>query len=83
MARTSKQWESSKLLGHHRQVTIRDIATATGLSIATVSMVLNKAARRISPATRQLVEETASKLGYFPNLQARSLRSRQPKVSVC
>jgi LacI family transcriptional regulator len=58
-------------------VTIRDIAKATGLSIATVSMVLNKAARRIPPSTQQLVEETASKLGYFPNLQARSLRSKR------
>lgn len=60
-----------------RVVTIRDIAAATGLSIATVSMVLNKAARRIPPATQRLVEETASTLGYFPNLQARSLRSKR------
>jgi len=58
-------------------VTLRDIAKATGLSIATVSMVLNKTARRIPPATQQLVEETASKLGYFPNLQARALRSKR------
>ncbi len=58
-------------------VTIRDIAKETGLSIATVSMVLNKAARRIPPATQRLVEETATKLGYFPNLQARSLRSKR------
>lgn len=63
--------------GTNTLVTIRDIAKATGLSIATVSMVLNKAARRIPPATQQLVEETASKLGYFPNLQARSLRSKR------
>lgn len=58
-------------------VTIRDIAKATGLSIATVSMVLNKAARRIPPSTQHLVEETANKLGYFPNLQARALRSKR------
>jgi LacI family transcriptional regulator len=58
-------------------VTLRDIAKETGLSIATVSMVLNKAARRIPPATQRLVEETARKLGYFPNLQARSLRSKR------
>jgi LacI family transcriptional regulator, galactose operon repressor len=60
-----------------RVVTIRDIAKATGLSIATVSMVLNKAARRIPLATQRVVEETATKLGYFPNLQARSLRSKR------
>ncbi|MGB8479710.1 MAG: LacI family DNA-binding transcriptional regulator [Acidobacteriaceae bacterium] len=58
-------------------VTIRDIAKATGLSIATVSMVLNKVGRRIPPATQRLVEDTAHKLGYSPNLQARSLRSKR------
>jgi LacI family transcriptional regulator len=40
-------------------------------------MVLNKSARRIPPATQRSVEETARKLGYFPNLQARSLRSKR------
>ena len=60
-------------------MTIRDIAKATGLSIATVSMVLNKAARRIPPSTHRLVEEMAQKLGYFPNMQARSLRSKRTR----
>ncbi len=60
-----------------RAVTIRDIAKATGLSIATVSMVLNKAGRRIPATTQRLVEETSRRLGYFPNLQARSLRSKR------
>ncbi len=58
-------------------ITIRDIAKATGLSIATVSMVLNKAGRRIPIATQRRVEDTARKLGYSPNLQARSLRSNR------
>ncbi|MES2221526.1 MAG: LacI family DNA-binding transcriptional regulator [Acidobacteriota bacterium] len=58
-------------------ITIRDIAEATGLSTATVSMVLNKAGRRIPPVTQRLVQDTALKLGYFPNLQARSLRSNR------
>ena len=58
-------------------VTIRDIAKATGLSVATVSMVLNKTARRIPLATQRLVEKSASQLGYYPNLQARSLRSKR------
>lgn len=58
-------------------ITIRDIAKATGLSTATVSMVLNKAGRRIPPVTQRLVQDAALKLGYFPNLQARSLRSNR------
>ena len=40
-------------------------------------MVLNKAGRRIPPVTQRLVQDTAHKLGYFPNLQARSLRSNR------
>lgn len=60
-------------------VTIRDIAKATGLSVASISLVLNKAAHRIPPATQRLVEEAARNLGYFPNLQARSLRSKRTR----
>lgn len=76
---TSKQGTAPRILGHGDVVTISDIAAATGLSIATVSMVLNKVARRIPPATQRLVEETASKLGYSPNFQARSLSSRRTR----
>jgi LacI family transcriptional regulator len=63
--------------GHENVVTIRDIAKATGLSVATVSMVLNKTEHRIPAATQRLVEKTATQLGYYPNLQARSLRSKR------
>jgi LacI family transcriptional regulator len=42
-------------------------------------LVLNKAAHRIPPATQRLVEEAARNLGYFPNLQARSLRSKRTR----
>lgn len=73
----SKQGRVSRFLRHDHVVTISDIAEATGFSIATVSMVLNKAARRIPPSTQRLVEEAASKLGYSPNFQARSLSSRR------
>lgn len=58
-------------------ITIRDLASAAGLSVATVSMVLNGVGRRIPPTTHRLVEETARKIGYSPNLQARSLRSKR------
>jgi LacI family transcriptional regulator len=69
----------TRLAQHDKVVTIRDVAAATKLSVATVSMVLNRVGRRIPPATHRLVEETAQKLGYSPNLQARSLRSRRTR----
>jgi len=60
-------------------ITLIDIARETGTSVSTVSRVLSggPAAQRISAATRGRVLATASKLGYRPNLLARSLRTRK------
>lgn len=60
-------------------VTIRDVAKASGFSSTTVSIVLNNAplARYIPPVTKKKIETAAKKLGYRPNLFARSLRSRR------
>lgn len=57
-------------------VTIKEIAQAVGISPSTVSIVLGgKAAqRKISEQTQQKIFETATKLGYRPNIAARSLR---------
>jgi LacI family transcriptional regulator len=60
-------------------VTITDIAKETGLSIASVSMILGKTSHRIPLATQKRVEAAAKKLGYYPNLQARSLRSKRTR----
>lgn len=60
-------------------VTIRNVAEAAGLSVATVSMVLNGVGRRIPPATQRLVHEKAKEVGYSPNLQARSLRNKRTR----
>jgi DNA-binding LacI/PurR family transcriptional regulator len=60
-------------------VTISDIARETGLSVATVSMVMNKSARRIPTETQNRVQSAAKRLGYTPNLQARSLRSKRTR----
>jgi LacI family transcriptional regulator len=59
--------------------TIRDMAKESGFSPTTVSLVLNKAplACSIPVATKKRIEETAKKLGYRPNLFARSLRSKR------
>ena len=60
-------------------VTIRDVAKESGFSPTTVSIVLNNAplARYIPTTTKKRIETTAKRLGYRPNLFARSLRSRR------
>ena len=51
-----------------------DVARAAGVSIATVSLVVNgKAAGRVSPATRRRVEQVIEELGYEVNSAARTL----------
>src|SRR6202011_4688954 len=44
-----------------RRVTVRDIAAHTGVSIATVSRVLNGQAH-VAPETRELVQQAAERL---------------------
>lgn len=57
-------------------VTSRDVARETNVSQSTVSLVLNgKAEGRVSPATRELVQEAAARLGYRPNVSAQMLRT--------
>lgn len=53
--------------------TIRDVAEAAGVSIATVSAVLNNSAR-VSPAREARVRRAVAELGYAPQRSARSLR---------
>jgi LacI family transcriptional regulator len=65
--------------GKNAAVTMRQVATQSGFSPATVSIVLNNAplARYIAPATKKRIEEVARKLGYRPNAMARFLRSKR------
>src|ERR1700679_4339423 len=55
-----------------RVVGIKDVAERAGVSITTVSHALNGKGR-ISPQTRQHVNEIAKQLGYHPNATARNL----------
>jgi LacI family transcriptional regulator len=59
--------------------TLVDIARETNTSVSTVSRVLagGNGAKRISEATRTRVLEAARRMGYRPNLVARSLRTRR------
>jgi DNA-binding LacI/PurR family transcriptional regulator len=59
--------------------TLVDIARETRTSVSTVSRVLSGGAmaNRISRETRDRVREAAQRLGYRPNLLARSLRTRK------
>src|SRR5437016_8418313 len=60
-------------------ITIRDVAEESGFSATTVSIVLNNAplARYIPPHTKTRIQKAAKKLGYHPNIFAKSLRSRR------
>lgn len=55
-------------------VTLHDVARAAGVSIKTVSNVINDYPH-IRPDTRARVQTAIAELGYQPNLSARSLRS--------
>ncbi|MDE5947058.1 MAG: LacI family transcriptional regulator [Oscillospiraceae bacterium] len=57
-------------------VSIKTIAEECGVSIATVSKAIN-GHKDISDATRSLVCETAKRLGYMPNSQARALKTNK------
>ena len=58
-------------------VTLANVAQAAGVSIATVSRVLTDSDHPVTEETRSKVLETAERLGYRPNLIARSLRTDQ------
>ncbi|EJT00919.1 LacI family DNA-binding transcriptional regulator [Rhizobium sp. CCGE 510] len=53
--------------------TISEVAKAAGVSVSTVSHVLNKT-RYVSPEKAKLVLEAVDEIGYIPNAVARSLK---------
>ena len=59
--------------------TIKDIAREAGVSIATVSIVLNGKGqeRKISKETQERIYTIASQLNYVPNQSAKKLRATQ------
>ncbi len=53
--------------------TIAEVARKAGVSVSTVSHVVNRT-RYVSPATVGLVQDAIAVVGYFPNSLARSLK---------
>ncbi len=59
------------------RVGLKDVAKAAGVSVTTVSHVLNETPHvRVNPETRQRVQDVAARLNYRPNRLARGLRTR-------
>ncbi|MFF2028846.1 LacI family DNA-binding transcriptional regulator [Arthrobacter sp. NPDC058192] len=62
-------------------LTMRDIATHVGVSVSTVSLVLNdRDGGRVRADVAQRIRQVADELGYVPNLLARGLKTRQTRT---
>jgi len=62
----------------NKNIGIKDVAQAAGVSVTTVSHVLNDVAyARVSPETKEKVRAAAEQLGYGPNRLAQALRTQR------
>ena len=65
-----------------RVATIADVARHAGVSMSTVSHVVNQT-RKVDPATASVVERAIAEIGYTPNTIARALaRSATGTVGI-
>lgn len=62
-----------------RRVTITDVARAAGVSVSTISKVMN-GRDGIAPTTQEHVRQVIEELGYVGNIGAQSLRARRTGV---
>src|SRR5688572_26616174 len=62
-----------------RTVTIQDVAKTAGVSVSTVSRVLNGKVD-VAEETQEHILKIIKKLGYTSNLAARSMRSRRKNL---
>jgi len=63
-----------------QRVSIRDVAHASGVSLTTVSLVLNQGDQRISKPTRERVLNAVKRLDYRPNRLAQGLQNRRSRI---
>ena len=62
----------------NKNIGIKDVAHAAGVSVTTVSHVLNNVSyARVSPETKEKVRAVAEELGYEPNRLAQALRTQR------
>src|SRR5215470_17660282 len=54
--------------------TIADVARVAGVSVSTVSRILN-GKQDVAPATRERVQQVIAELGFKPHAQAKGLRA--------
>ena len=65
----------------NRQPTLSEVAKLAGVSVGTVSRVINNAPH-VSRKARDVVERAIEELGYVPNVAARSLASQRSGAVV-
>ena len=63
-----------------RRATLKDVAAAAGVSVTTVSLVLNDRPARVSTEKREAIARAVKQLNYVPNQNARSLVTKQSKL---
>ncbi len=63
-----------------RRATLKDVAAAAGVSVTTVSLVLNDRPARVSMEKREAIARAVKQLNYVPNQNARSLVTKQSKL---
>ncbi len=61
-------------------VSLATVAARAGVSIATVSRIVNGETKRASPATVERVQQAIKAVGYHPNQLGRALRSRESRL---
>lgn len=61
-------------------VTLKDIAAQAGVSMMTVSRVMNGNSGKVSEKTADKIRTIAKDMGYIPNSSARSLAARSSRI---
>jgi len=70
----------SKLYGGRKMVTMEDVAKKAGVSVMTVSRVVNGVKGKVSEETRKKVLEIIKELNYYPNFVGRALHGSKLKI---